>query len=181
MLARVARSDLHQHLWPEPLVALARRSAAPRLRRGGAAGCSSSPASARGVDLADHDPPRAPAARARRRRPRARRAVRPLGIEALPAEEAEPLLDAFHAGVLELGAPFGLWARSLADAGPPRGRRVARRRRASASACPRSPAPAALAAHAARCSSGSGARRAAARPPGPRRRDAPGAPAGGRR
>jgi hypothetical protein len=49
----------------------------------------------------------------------------PLGIEALPAREAEPLLDAFHTGVLELGEPFGLWAStaradeldSLLDAG----------------------------------------------------------------
>ncbi len=41
----------------------------------------------------------------------------PLGIEALP--EAEQLLDDFHAGVLELGAPFELWA-SLADGAPER-------------------------------------------------------------
>jgi predicted TIM-barrel fold metal-dependent hydrolase len=34
----------------------------------------------------------------------------PLGIESLPAEEAQPLLDAFHDGVLELGGPFRLWA-----------------------------------------------------------------------
>ena len=32
----------------------------------------------------------------------------PLGIEAVP--EAEALLDDFHRGVLELGAPFELWA-----------------------------------------------------------------------
>ena len=34
----------------------------------------------------------------------------PLGIEALPAREAQPLLDAFHDGILELGGPFRLWA-----------------------------------------------------------------------
>jgi predicted TIM-barrel fold metal-dependent hydrolase len=33
----------------------------------------------------------------------------PLGIEALPAAEAAPLLAAFNAGILELGAPFVLW------------------------------------------------------------------------
>src|SRR3954469_8828528 len=33
----------------------------------------------------------------------------PLGIESLPREESAPLLDAFHDGVRELGAPFGLW------------------------------------------------------------------------
>ena len=33
----------------------------------------------------------------------------PLGIEALSPEEAEPLLAAHNAGVLELGVPFGAW------------------------------------------------------------------------
>jgi hypothetical protein len=44
-----------------------------------------------------------------------------LGIEALPLAEAEPLLDAFHAGVLELGPPFALWGSlPLADPSPER-------------------------------------------------------------
>ena len=34
----------------------------------------------------------------------------PLGIEALPAGEAEPLLSAYHEGVAALPAPFGAWA-----------------------------------------------------------------------
>jgi predicted TIM-barrel fold metal-dependent hydrolase len=34
----------------------------------------------------------------------------PLGIEALPAGEAEPLLAAYHDGVAELPARFGAWA-----------------------------------------------------------------------
>ncbi len=43
----------------------------------------------------------------------------PLGIEWLP--EAEELLEAFHAGVLSLGAPFELWAGLvLADPSPER-------------------------------------------------------------
>ena len=43
----------------------------------------------------------------------------PLGIESLP--EAEALLDDFHAGILELGAPFELWAGLvLADPAPQR-------------------------------------------------------------
>jgi hypothetical protein len=33
----------------------------------------------------------------------------PLGIEALAPEEAEPLLAAHNAGVLDLGGPFGAW------------------------------------------------------------------------
>jgi predicted TIM-barrel fold metal-dependent hydrolase len=34
----------------------------------------------------------------------------PLGIESLPAGEAEPLLAAYHEGVAALPAPFGAWA-----------------------------------------------------------------------
>jgi hypothetical protein len=34
----------------------------------------------------------------------------PLGIEYLPPEDSEPLLDAYHHGVSELGAPFAGWA-----------------------------------------------------------------------
>ena len=34
----------------------------------------------------------------------------PLGIECLTAEDAIPLLDAYHDGVAELGAPFAGWA-----------------------------------------------------------------------
>jgi 6-methylsalicylate decarboxylase len=43
----------------------------------------------------------------------------PLGIEALPAAEAEPLLAAYHDGVAELPAAFGAWAAvGLADPDP---------------------------------------------------------------
>jgi predicted TIM-barrel fold metal-dependent hydrolase len=43
----------------------------------------------------------------------------PLGIEALPAGEAEPLLAAYHEGVAELPAPFRAWASvSLAQPDP---------------------------------------------------------------
>ena len=43
----------------------------------------------------------------------------PLGIEALPAAEAEPLLAAYHEGVAELPARFGAWAAiSLSDPDP---------------------------------------------------------------
>src|SRR5919197_208636 len=114
--------DMHQHLWPEPLLReLARRREPPRLvrhRDGWAARLSGEPEAA--VDLADHDP--------------SRRAMlvhadglelalvapsTPLGIEALPAAEAEPLLDAYHEGVEELPAEFGAWAAvGLADPRP---------------------------------------------------------------
>ena len=43
----------------------------------------------------------------------------PLGIEALPAGEADPLLAAYHDGVADLPAPFGAWAAvGLADPEP---------------------------------------------------------------
>ncbi len=39
----------------------------------------------------------------------------PLGIEALPRAEAQPLLDAWHEGVLALGEPFGVWGAVALD------------------------------------------------------------------
>ena len=121
-------TDVHQHLWPEPFVAaLARRRRLPRVRAGAVE-------LARGAALG--------AAARRRRRGRARRrGLRadgidrallalslPLGIEALPGE-ARPLLDAWHDGVLGLGAPFGAWgALALGRRGPRRRRRAARPR-----------------------------------------------------
>lgn len=107
------RSDLHQHLWPEALLReLAERSAPPRLRRDGREWLLELPGEPPSpVALADHDPV-----------VRALEAERdgidlvgialsvPLGIELLPAAEAEPLLDAFHDGVAELAGPFRFWA-----------------------------------------------------------------------
>jgi 6-methylsalicylate decarboxylase len=114
----VRRADIHQHLWPDDLLSsLARRTAPPRLRREGRtwllelAGDPPAP-----FDPADHDP----AARAADGPERILIAPSsPLGIEWLP--EAETLLDDFHAGVLELGGPFELWAGLvLADPSPAR-------------------------------------------------------------
>jgi hypothetical protein len=103
-------TDLHQHLLPETLIAaLARRTPAPRLRRDGRGlrlELAGEPPSA--FDPADHDPA------ARAGSDGADRIVvslsTALGIEALPADEAAPLLEAHNAGVLELGGPFALWA-----------------------------------------------------------------------
>lgn len=39
----------------------------------------------------------------------------PLGIESLPREQAEPLLDAYHDGALALGEPFGVWGAIALD------------------------------------------------------------------
>ena len=88
------------------------RSAPPRLRRDGREWLLELPGEPPSpVALADHDPV-----------VRALEAERdgidvvgialsvPLGIELLPAAEAQPLLDAFHDGVAELGGPFRFWA-----------------------------------------------------------------------
>jgi hypothetical protein len=101
----VRRADIHQHLWPEALFSsLARRSVQPRLKKDAhgwwleLAGDAPAP-----FDPADHDP----SARTGYDRVIVAPSL-PLGIEAVP--EAEALLDDFHRGVLELGAPFELWA-----------------------------------------------------------------------
>lgn len=103
------RIDIHQHLWPAALVQeLRHRSRPPRLQ-GWTLFTRHEPPFA--VNPADHD-----------RGQRAALADRdgtdlvvigassPLGIEYLVPEEAEPLLDAYHQGVLELGRPFAGWA-----------------------------------------------------------------------
>jgi predicted TIM-barrel fold metal-dependent hydrolase len=105
--------DIHQHLWPEPLLrALSRRREPPMLARGAGGwtlrlrGEPEAP-----VDLADHDPDRRAALADADGLDRVLLAPSvPLGIEALPAGEAEPLLTAYHEGVAALPAPFGAWA-----------------------------------------------------------------------
>ena len=104
----VSAIDLHQHLWPEALLAaLSRRTAPPRLtRRGGEWTLELAGEAPSSVSPAAHSP-------ARSAQPLDLIGIAPsspLGIESLPEEEAQPLLDAFHAGVLELGGPFRLWA-----------------------------------------------------------------------
>ena len=105
--------DVHQHLWPEPLVAaLARRSEAPRMRRrreGWIVEVPGEPDSP--VDLAAHD------ADARAELVRADGLDRafvalssPLGIESLPPDAARPLLDAWHAGAAAFPAALSAWA-----------------------------------------------------------------------
>jgi 6-methylsalicylate decarboxylase len=116
----VRRVDIHQHLWPDALLSsLARRTVAPRLRRDGRGWLLEleGDAPAR-FDPRDHDPAARAAGDAAQRIVVAPSS--PLGIEWLP--EAESLLDDYHRGVLELGAPFELWgALVLAD---PSGARV---------------------------------------------------------
>jgi 6-methylsalicylate decarboxylase len=115
-------TDVHQHLWPESLLRLlAARPRAPRLVRH-ADGWElelAGEAPAR-FDTRAHDPARRAALAAADGLGRVLVAPSaPLGIEALPAHEAQPLLDAFHQGVLEIGTPFAPWgAVALAAAEP---------------------------------------------------------------
>ena len=110
------RTDLHQHLLPEPLIgALARRSAAPQVVGSGPTlrlELAGEPLSA--LQERDHDPV---ARAAEAEREGIDRIVvslsTALGIEALPADEARPLVDAFNHGILELGGPFELWGTAL--------------------------------------------------------------------
>jgi hypothetical protein len=99
------RTDVHQHLLPEDLIsALSLRTRAPRIANGQLhlAGEPASP-----FDPADHDPAARAATDDLDRIVIALSSA--LGIETLPPEEADPLLDAFNRGILELGAPFELW------------------------------------------------------------------------
>src|SRR5262249_6701145 len=101
--------DIHQHVWPDAFVTELRRRPRPARRAGGTL-------------LAAGEPPfavsPAPHAAGRRARQAASDGVglaviglsSPLGIEYLPPEDAEPLLDAYHRGVAALGAPFAGWA-----------------------------------------------------------------------
>jgi 6-methylsalicylate decarboxylase len=114
--------DIHQHLWPEPLLrALSLRSEPPMLvrhDRGWALRLRGEPEAP--VDLADHDPDgRAALVRADGLDRALVAPSTPLGIEALPAGEAEPLLAAYHEGVRALPDEFGAWAAvGLADPDP---------------------------------------------------------------
>jgi hypothetical protein len=115
--------DVHQHLWPEPLLrALSLRHDAPRLvrrREGWALRLRGEPEAL--IDLADHEPGRRAALVRADGLDRALVAPSvPLGIEALPTAEAEPLLAAYHEGAEALPEELGAWAAvALADPDPP--------------------------------------------------------------
>ena len=113
VMTPVPRSDLHQHLWPDGLIrALAERVSPPRLRHGAEGWVLELPGEPPcPVAPADHDPVARALEAERDGIDRIGIALSvPLGIELLPAGEAQPLLDAFHDGVAELGDPFRFWA-----------------------------------------------------------------------
>jgi hypothetical protein len=115
----LARYDVHQHFWPEPfLAALERRTAAPALRREHD-GTTTLLLAGEPDSRFDRAPNDAGDRAAELRADGIDRALvclsSPLGIEALPRAEAQPLLDAWHDGVFALGEPFGVWGAVALD------------------------------------------------------------------
>ncbi len=114
--------DVHQHLLPEPLIAeLARRRRPPTLisRRGGwtfrvtgepdsVLSFDATNVALRSVELRRENIDRALVALSTA-----------LGIETLPAEEAQPLLEAHHLGIEALPAGFGGWGAVQLEAPDP--------------------------------------------------------------
>jgi hypothetical protein len=110
--------DVHQHMWPADLIDALRRRRTPPLLDDWTLKLPGEPDFL--VSPADHD--------VRLRTDLAHEdglglvllsLSSPLGIESLPYEEAQPLLDAFHEGGLSLPQPFKMWASiSLANPDP---------------------------------------------------------------
>jgi hypothetical protein len=105
-------TDVHQHLWPEGFVsALAARTQAPAVRRDGSGWIMRVPGEPDSpFGPATHDPVvRAASLRAGGHDRALLCMSTPLGIEALPEDQARPLLDAWHDGVFAIGEAFGVW------------------------------------------------------------------------
>jgi predicted TIM-barrel fold metal-dependent hydrolase len=107
-------TDIHQHVWPAPLLdALRARTEPPRLR-GWTLELAGEPPYE--VDPADHDLLARPElARADGLQRVLVSLSSPLGIESLPGAEGADLLDAWHAGARALPAPFAAWASASVD------------------------------------------------------------------
>lgn len=112
------KTDLHQHLWTQPLVeALGRRSEHPFVRdEHGLTVLFLAGERPYVIDLESEEAShRAELAR----RDGLDRALvclsSPLGIESLPRKDATELIDAYHDGALALGEPFGVWGALALD------------------------------------------------------------------
>jgi hypothetical protein len=103
------QTDIHQHIWPAPLVdALRRRAQPPRLTDWTLLTAGEPPYQA---DPAAHDVTMRLAQAAADGIDLAVVSLSsPLGIEYLPAADADQLLDSYHDGVAALGPPFTGWA-----------------------------------------------------------------------
>ncbi len=107
------KADVHQHIWTEPLVqALAARNEFPFVRReNGLTVLYLADERPYVIDLASEDPARRAELVERDGLDRALVCLSsPLGIEWLPREQAQALIDAYHEGALALEEPFGVWA-----------------------------------------------------------------------
>ena len=111
-MAVVTRADLHQHLWTAPLLdALATRRFAPFVRReAGVTVLHSDGEQPYVIDVAAELPERRAAALRDDGLDRAVIALSsPIGIEALPREEALELIDAHLRGMRSLPSRFSAW------------------------------------------------------------------------
>lgn len=99
--------DVHQHLWPPEFIEQLRRRSTPPMLRGWT--LHTSYEEPYEVDPAVHDVRLRHAAESDRDLVVLAMST-PLGAEALPPDDAAPLLAAWHTGVVRLGAPFLGWA-----------------------------------------------------------------------
>jgi hypothetical protein len=118
----VVKIDVHQHLWTEPLVeALSVREDLPFVRfehgltvlyaageRPYVIGADAEDAGRRAAQADGDGIDQALLALSS-----------PLGIEALPREQAEPLIDSYLEGALGVGEPFGVWGALALDGADP--------------------------------------------------------------
>jgi hypothetical protein len=112
------RIDIHQHLWTEPLVwALSRREELPFVRQEqGLTVLYLKGERPYVIDLAAESVSSRAALVDKDGLDRALVCLsHPLGIDALPREEALGLIDAYHQGALALGEPFGVWGAVALD------------------------------------------------------------------
>ena len=127
--------DVHQHLWPERLLAALRgRTAPPRLRDWtlGLPGEADYT-----IDPDEHDVDRRVAENRHDGVDLALNSLSsPLGIETLPCAQSHPLLEAYHDGSLELPRQYGAWAAACLSEVDPERSSVSSSAGSSASNCP---------------------------------------------
>ena len=118
LLSAGMRTDVHQHLWSEPLVeqlALRRELPFVRIERGLTV-LYLAGERPYVIDRAGEDPARRAALVERDGLDRALLCLSsPIGIEGLCREQATALLDAYHDGALSVGARFGVWGAVALD------------------------------------------------------------------
>ncbi len=121
-IENLMKTDVHQHLWTEPLVrALEQRRALPFVRReSGLTVLYLGGERPYVIDLASEAPARRGELVELDGLDRALLCLSsPLGIEWLAREQAIELIDAYHAGALSLDRRFGVWAAIALDRADP--------------------------------------------------------------